>query len=201
MRAYALPDYLPSPCNFLQGLTKDKCRVHFDGRKAVITFARGDVNNTTILSSLDLNMNSFASGLPDNMDILHDVYVAMKLKSLPKEDLKLKIWNDEKVYKMMRWMRNKHQESGETLTSWRSIGQVAPPIKNVNNFKVVYSGSPNAFWVVMPGEDDAIQDVVEAAERYRKYEFRRFKKASELKVGIVTFATFEGSWYRAKLEK
>ena len=53
----------------------------------------------------------------------------------------------------------------------------------------------------MPGEDDAIQDVVEAAERYRKYEFRRFKKASELKVGIVTFATFEGSWYRAKLEK
>jgi len=184
-----------------KGLTKDKCRVHFDGRKAVITFARGDVNNTTILSSLDFNMNSFASGLPDNMDILHDVYVAMKLKSLPKEDLKLKIWNDEKVYKMMRWMRNKHQESGETLTSWRSIGQVAPPIKNVNNFKVVYSGSPNAFWVVMPGEDDAIQDVVEAAERYRKYEFRRFKKASELKVGIVTFATFEGSWYRAKLEK
>ena len=36
-------------------------------------------------------MNSFASGLPDNMDILHDVYVAMKLKSLPKEDLKLKV--------------------------------------------------------------------------------------------------------------
>ena len=87
-------DYLPSLCNYLyfrQGLTKDKCRVHFDGRKAVITFARGDVNNTTILSSLDFNMNSFASGLPDNMDILHDVYVAMKLKSLPKEDLKLKV--------------------------------------------------------------------------------------------------------------
>ena len=82
---------IPSYQYFRQGLTKDKCRVHFDGRKAVITFARGDVNNTTILSSLDFNMNSFASGLPDNMDILHDVYVAMKLKSLPKEDLKLKV--------------------------------------------------------------------------------------------------------------
>ena len=42
--------------------------------------------------------------------------------------------------------------------------------------------------------------VVEQAEDFRKGAFREFKH-DELKKGIVAFASYEGAWYRARIEK
>ena len=53
--------------------------------------------------------------------------------------------------------------------------------------------------MVQPGEDDAIMEVVEAAEDFRGHEFRQFR--DDLKVGIVAFAYYEDAWYRARIEK
>merc|ERR1719419_6378 len=92
-------------------------------------------------------------------------------------------------------------QSQETITSHNKIGQIIPPDNEKNNFKVVYAQSPNSFWVVHPGEDDAIQDVIDAAAEVRGGHFRTFKDTSELRLGIVCFANFEGDWYRARVEK
>ena len=54
--------------------------------------------------------------------------------------------------------------------------------------------------MVTPGEDDAIMEVVEQAEDFRKGAFREFKH-NELKERIVAFASYEGAWYRARIEK
>ena len=56
----------------------------------MIFFRDSNANNTTMMMS-ETGTTSFLSEFPNQVEILHEVYVAMKLKSLPRDDLRLQV--------------------------------------------------------------------------------------------------------------
>ena len=53
-------------------------------------FRESNANNTTMMMS-ETGSASFLSEFPNQVEILHEVYVAMKLKSLPREEVRLQV--------------------------------------------------------------------------------------------------------------
>ena len=124
----------------------------------------------------------------------------MKLRFVPKEKLRLKIFKDEEAERLMKKAMAIQKQAYSEFTSYSNIGQKQPPDTNDHNFKVVYVTSPNSFWVVVPGEDDSIQDEIQLALSTRQ-EDCIMQNLSEVKPGCVYLALYEDSWYRAKVER
>lgn len=124
--------------DMFDGFDNRNIHVEFDGQKIIIKFDRSTQERNTILT--EMNSQNQISAITDeiihlNCDILHEVYVAMKLCREPHGAMMIKLYKPEIAQQYFRDIQNGCQElsfsSMRDATS-KAIGMKNPPYPDQN---------------------------------------------------------------------
>eukprot|EP00092_Neocalanus_flemingeri_P009551 GFUD01010280.1.p1 GENE.GFUD01010280.1~~GFUD01010280.1.p1 ORF type:complete len:1519 (+),score=509.70 GFUD01010280.1:91-4647(+) len=191
----------------LQDCTKeeDRIKLSFEGRKIYVEFDRA-------LGDTERSVAGYKADQMGNMtgDIIHQVYVAVKLRSQGgpmKKNMAINLYGqDIAEAKHREWQEAIAQSATCELTT-EVIDQVAPPDMDVTELpmKLTYISSPSMFWTHYgPGvakNEDRLQEII--AQNLDRC--KAVKDRGEVKCGNVYLAPFKDKgdeyhyYYRARI--
>lgn len=186
----------------------DMIDVEFDNRKVIVSFAKCQVDGYSERVSLyntDETVTNFTH------DIIHQVYVGMKLKNIPIRKPCIKTHSVEKAKELMNEYQDMNKRKGPIqLTKAEKVGQVEPPSLDMEyvNFVVVHITSPGSFFVnYTDTEHNLLHDKLQSAISFWSSEGmcaerHRVQSPLQVKVGHVYLSMYkeDGNYYRSRVD-
>ena len=203
--------------NMFDGFDNRNIHVEFDGQKIIVQFTRGCceknfpmLNLNTQLASGSMANESFSL----NCDILHEVYVAMKLRREPCEMMSLKLFNPDLAQQNMLVIQEKCNEflnSPMQVVTAEAVGVRNPPSleQKILHLEINYCNNPNSFWInflsseckgiennMLQFLDAEIAQVIEERSLLKKVD-----NVNQVQIDQLFLAPYGKHFYRARIDR
>jgi len=187
-----------------QDCTKDEERINlsFDGRKIYVEFDRIQCDSDRREGQGRRDENGNMTG-----DIIHQVYVAVKLRTIGPMNKKLRI----NLYGSVDYAEEKFEEwkksvklANDRVARSTDVEQISPPgmdVTDLNIETITHVSSPSMFWVQtseVSEHDQRLNEIIQQSLRH----CTAVQDASFIQVGQLYLAPYETEgYYRARVNK
>ena len=204
--------------NFFNGFDDRSIHVEFDGQKVFVQFTPSGDERATSLLDLNKQMSnrSIASArMHISCFILHDVYVAMKLRREAREGIMLKIFEPEIAHQnMLEIDKNCRHLSEPSLAqplTAVSVGIRDPPslAQNILHLEINCWDNPNSFWInflsskygTMEKNQLAVLDHEINKLLNNSKLLKKFVDIHQAQKDQIVLAPYERVYYRARIDR
>jgi len=187
-----------------QDCTKDEERINltFDGRKIYVEFDRIQCDSDRREGQGRRDENGNMTG-----DIIHQVYVAVKLRNIGPMNKRLRInlygSVDHAEEKYEEW-KDSVKQARERVAKSTDVEQISPPgmdVTELNIETITHVSSPSMFWVQTSEVSELDQRLNEIIQQVLRH-CPAVQNASYVQVGQLYLAPFESEgYYRARINK
>ncbi len=173
-------------------VNRDLINVEFDASKVIVTFAKPSSITKINVGEDDVTDAYFRKNL--TLNIIHQVYVAMKIKMLHVDYRTMHLFLSgeaakklKKLHETRGRLESENSSFAREATDAFAIGQVDPPDLEHKVFKmdIMHVNNPNSFWIMYAdgNHTEMFGDVVQGCSTWMAYaEAKDLPKAKTFKV-------------------